>query len=413
MEKKMTQEFVTINVQRGKRSYTYRLSKDRYEVQVVQAEELLKDAGYIAPVERRELEGLLSKTDYLLYTNLERTKKRIQEFQEAEIPPLYDSRFDESHFPAIDFLIQFPTGIYQQRAAAAVRRKKQEIKGPGIIQPSTCRDIFAFRTLAFDGDTLSDYVIREFEDYGRTKDLKGLDSETIVKSDLLLLKYLEQALKHLAPGERSYTPFQEGSELKFLRKRFWHVDYDPGDRVRIAKDYSKRLEEGEAGLRVKTMLPRMKLFFPEILDNGYDLERTRLERVMRECSETGDYRGMPKIVLVDSKYGTQYIRELQGHVRAKSEELVAEDPLKIFEPLADMHQTMQIPSGLLYLEEFRSPITEKRIKVLSEMDDETFAAYFGSNHHRTASIGHRQHVGEGLLDTQFRSLLLDRYRVLK
>ena len=74
---------------------------------------------------------------------------------------------------------------------------------------------------------------------------------------------------------------------------------------------------------------------------------------------------------------------------------------------------MQIPYGLLYLEEFRGPITEKRTKVLGEMDHEQFAEYFGTSHHRTASIGHRQLVGEGLLDTQFRSLLMDRYRDLK
>ena len=261
----MTPELVTINVQKGKVRYTHTLSQERYQAQLRVAEDLLQDADYISPGERQELEGILNKKRILELTNPERTRKRIEQFKEAGVPPLYDPRFEtaEDSFPVLDFLMQFPTGIYQRRAAAQhAEARRLERKRVGRIIPSTLEDVFAFRTLAFDGDRLSDSVVGELEDYARTKDLGALDTDEVVKGDLLLLlKYLEQALKHLTPHGRQYESFQEGGDLSFLGRRFWHVSYTPEDRVRIAQDYARRVETCEPKLAIKKILPRMKYFF--------------------------------------------------------------------------------------------------------------------------------------------------------
>ena len=216
----------------------------------------------------------------------------------------------------------------------------------------------------------------------------------------------------MRPTERIYHSFDPQQPLDFLGDRFWHVQYHPEDRRRIAEEFKKRVEQHEDKIKKETFR-RMKILLPEIINlNDSDLEVAFNKKRMRECQTSHDYKGMPKIVLVDSRYGTEYSKTVEAHIAARCEAIVkGENPLKIFENIGNLHAEIKVPP-ILYLERFHDIVTTARIKALEEMSDNIFVEYFGSSPGRVLSLGHRQLTDNNYLDNRFRMLLLTRYNRL-
>ena len=396
----------------SKREFHYFIPQKKYEEQVAIAKELLGSdfEGYLSLEERMEAQGVLDKTNYFRNTVPKRTKRRVEEIKAAGFPPIFDSGIENplenSTYPILDVLIQLPSGKLFERY-----RRQDYLKSDTKHFASSREDILAFRTLAYDGSRLSTHVIRDILDYFGQKDFGETETRTILKADHIILKYLEASLRGVEPQEREYTKFDSSQPIDFIGKRFWHVQYTPEDRENIAREYKRRLESREIKKNYEHFR-RMKALFPEIIGlKESEIEVARNRSKMKEHKSQGDYRSMPQVVLVDHRYGTEYIDALRDHVMVECERVVADEPTGIFQPLKDMHQEFKIPTGLLYLEQFRDVVTAKRVDVLQRMDDQSFEDYF-QVHHRTASIGHRQLTNENLIDQQFRSLLLNRYAQL-
>lgn len=413
---------VTFNVKRPGRWYTLRMSKEKYDALAEEARALLSEEnnGYLAPWELMECSGFLEKTCSLETTDFLRANARIARLKNAGIPPLYEntgSVVPSSCFPVVDFMIQFPTGKLLKRWAGQQHQNRMNPRKSFTprIYPSSLDDILDFRTLAFDGDRLSPQVIREFIDYTSEKETGEVNNKTVTQADLLRLKYLELALSGIPPSERTYQSPTPG-DFSFIGSRFWHTQYTPEDRAKIAEEYVKCLQDGALRYNSKkNRHGRMRALFPEIVNIGKeDLKRIRNERTMEACRQEGDYTRMPSEVLLDGFYGSKYLEDLKGHVRGNLEQLMKEKgAFEAYGRLEDLHADLKMPNGALYLTEFRDIITAERLRVLNEMSDENFVALFG-NKGRFMSIGHRKEGSwkESLVDQQFRSALIQRYRSL-
>lgn len=415
----MVNELVTIVMHQGTpRECHYSLPQKKYDEQVTIAKELLGPEfdGYLSLEECIEAQGLLDKTNYFRNTNTECTKRRIEKIKAAGIPPIFDpgieSPIENSTYPVLDVLIQLPSGkLFEQFSRQQAFSRKIGMRRSPRIYASTMEDILAFRTLAYDGDKLSPHVVRDILDYFSQKDYGSHEASTILKVDYIRMKYLEASLRGVKPQERTYIRFDLSQSLNFIGKRFWHVRYTPEDRMSIVREYQRRIESRGYKLDWEHSR-RMKVLFPEILDiDDSELEMVRNKNRMKEHIQKGNFISMPQIVLVDHRYGTEYINALHDHVTRECDRVIAEEPTKIFQPIAEMHQEFKIPSGFLFLEPFRAIVTVKRIEVLQKMDEHSFIEYFHM-HPRRVSIGHRK-FSKDLIDRQFRSLLLDRYAQLK
>ncbi len=399
-----------------------RILSDKYEIQAAESRELLEGecSGYLSRTERAELQGFLNKTSILWHTNIARTKGRIKRLVDAGIPPIYNPQIENpiegSSFPVEDFLIQLPTGVLARRVAAQQVKRRGENKSDRFILviPSTLEDILAFRTLAFDGDSLSPQVIRDITNYVREKQGEDL-ATSLIRSDYLVLKHLEETLRYVAPGERAYKEFNEGKDLGFLAKRFWHTDYTQEDRIRIVRDFKTRIERRERIFRdhVTEYIERVGELFSNIID--IDLHRAKVTQNlarMAHHAQIGDYKGMPQVVLVDPTYEHYNFRQvLIDHVKRECDRLIVKDKLPIFSNINAMDVVLRIPRGLQYLKGFREVITQKRLEVLEGMSDSEFREYF-NNKDRVASLGHRQYASENSLDQRFREVLSHRYKTL-
>ncbi len=399
-----------------------RIPSDKYEIQAAEARELFEGeySGYLSRTERAELEGFLGKTLVLWHTNISRTKARIKRLVDVGIPPVYNPQIENpiegSAFPVEDFLIQLSTGaLTRKRAAQQIKNRRENRKNSFVpIFPSTLEDILAFRTLAFDGDSLSPQVIRDIASYVREKQGEDL-STSLIRNDYLVLKHLEETLRLVAPGERAYKEFNEGEDLGFLRKRFWHTDYTPEDRVRIVKDFKKRVENREKIFRdyATKHIERVRELFSDVID--IDLHRIKVTQNLARMAyhaQIGDYRGMPQVVLVDPIYEPYNFRQvLIDHVKREGDMLIVKDKLLLFSNINAMDVALRIPRGLQYLGDFREVVTQKRLEVLEGMSDSEFREYF-NNKDRVASLGHRQYASENSLDQRFREVLSHRYKTL-
>ncbi len=346
--------------------------------------------------------------------------KRAEDMIQAGIPPIFCKEFeaeDENPFPNVDFLLQFISGKYRKNQRSQIIRAKKSgaKKSPFVkITPSLNEDVTAFRTLAFDGDKISPQVYREINAFAKSHfRIEEGQKELVSRSDLLILKYLERALLELKPEERECDEYTEGDDLSFLKKELWHLRYTPEDRLNITNDYKRRLEGGERALTSnKKLFQNMQMLFPDVFPDEEILERARVEAKLVECRQLDDYRGMPLIVLVDPRFGTKYIEEVQDHLRKILDEISrSDDPFRLLNNIYDcLLGHLKIPYAFLALHEFRDLVTRARLSLLENMNDDDFRSNIGR--FQAMSLGHRQKMVYNLADIQLREVLVERAKNL-
>ncbi len=409
-----------VGVADTRRNLTRYIPRDVFEAHKAFAKRMLVEApGYLHAKERAECRAVVAEEAFFEFVKPERTEKRIGNMEQAGVPPIFQEELEggakKGSFPTVDFLLQFVSGNFRRRQVMQfVKAKKMGRRESAEVLPATVEDVMAFRTLAFDGDRVSPFVYREINDYVKTKFRVSADqAENIVRSDVLVLKYLEIALRDLDPQERSFKRYEEGTPLAFAEETMWHTSYTPADRERIIKDYLERLRnKAEDIVRNTKLLLRMKVLFPEFFPEEVDLEGLNLERIMTKHREECDYNNMPQIVLVDPRFGTRYIDELKGHIAACCQVVIdSGEGLRLFDNAKEIARRFKIPVTSICLPEFRDVLTSRRLQLLRKLDDDAFAARFKPQ--QIASVGHRRQGVYSLVDTQFRAEILQRAERLK
>ncbi len=409
-----------VSVTDPRRRLTRSIPKSVFDAHKAFAERMLNEnSGYLHARERVECKAVVAEEGFFELVNPEKTERRIGRIKQAGVPPIFqeelEGRTKAGPFPTVDFLLQFVSGNFRKRQIAQhihARYAGRKVS-TGII-PATVEDILAFRMMAFDGDRLSPLIYREINEYVKTKFRLSEDQvETIPRSDVLVLKYLEVALGGVKPRERSFETYSEGAPLTFAEETMWHTSYKPEDRERIINDYLTRLRNKVADIvRNKKLLGIMKVLFPDAFPEEVDLERLDLERRMTEHRAQGVYNNMPQIVLADPRFGTKYIDELKAHIAARCQEaLDSEESLSLFDNVNEIAERFRIPVTLFYLPEFRDVLTSIRLQLLRDTDDDTFATRFRPQ--QIVSLGHRQAGEYSLVDKQFRTEILQRAERLK
>lgn len=398
----------------------HKLPADEFRRQKEFAERMLaQHRDYLSANERYEMRMVAKEEGCLLSVKMESTERRITDLANAGVPPVFLEAFEgatrSGPFPVIDFVLEFVSGRYFKIAAVlGIKRKKGIVnRYDSVIRPALPTDVRDFRTRAFDGEKICPQLYREISNYIREHfNIPSDRAEEIAIHDQIVLKFLESALCGFPPGERVYSQYSEGEPLDFISKRMWYLSFSPEDRVRIVRDFVKRLREKESDLMKRNLLTRMAALFPDEIDlDELRLERLRLEKMIDDCEKLQDFTNMPEILLTDPNYGGRYVSLLKEHVRRKCTELSSSDPKALFTNLGFMPPLLLIPQGSQFIPDFRDVITAARLEAAMGMPDADFSDYF-RNHGRVASIGHSQRMCYSLIDIRFRDYLLGRVRDL-
>lgn len=383
------QQTVTLHISNRKGGITVQIPQQEYERQLEQAQALLhpSNAGYLAPVELLECRGLENLTAQFEETNPTLALRRIRRLQAAGIPPLYHQKVPANEFPIIDALIQLPTGKLHQRWTAqhtGAWKKGETEKHPRIV-PSTLDDIRDFRTMAFDGEKISEEARKSSAFYLAFKYSRRWSVEQAEQFVIPEFTRLERKLAHLAPNERTYQTLENG--LPDLDNLFWHVAYQPADRPSVAREYYRQVSQGEQKRNSKT-LAHLKFLFPKLMtatlddspDKGYQEEIIKLLAPDRLKEILEDY----------------LVRGLSGMETAT-----------LFGPKETIAEILRV-SGMQKSPIYRDVVASARLVRLATMSDEDFAALHPQAQY-PMSLGVVRSGEPTLAEKEFRDAYLSRY----
>ncbi len=226
---------------------------------------LLRNAsGHIFAQDRIALEmirdrGLMSKR-----FDMDQVKKRAREFDVAGVPPIfergYELEINGERFPAVDFVLEFVSGRYAGVDHTA-RRKKRIAHVP----PARLADVRHFRAYAFDGESISPQLLAELLEHVRNDfRVRTDDVARSLEHYRSIVDSLQQSLASMPDSGRLYKRYSGENPLGIIARRMWHLDYTLGDRERIAREFVKRVKNGDRRYSVHIM--NMSLLFPEIVD---------------------------------------------------------------------------------------------------------------------------------------------------
>ncbi|MAG91044.1 hypothetical protein CMO83_00030 [Candidatus Woesearchaeota archaeon] len=388
--------------------------------QVLAQEALDQFEGFLPPFNRRGLEALVTGfTDWNVNTPF--AMKMAQKLVDHSIPPFYSENFeivtgDGVAFPVIDQVILLGSGNFAKRIGQKVARQEsrfpdRERKDPFFLPSSRAEDVIDFAQKAYDHGEINPQLVRDLS--FRLSRSRATPENQRVYSDyqIAALEYLRERLIGLTPIPRTYSrEYQPGMDLSFLGKAsFWHIDFSPEDRVRIAQDFLERKVKTNS-LRGETV-ERMSLLFPQVFADRrvVQLETQRVRDRYAECFTGNPNYKVPPEVLVDPQFKDlkdDYLQRVEAYIG----NIARTNPDLLLSNIENIAKMPSSPQFLTYAGPVAAIIHKHRLNLLHSMDDQQFMSRF-DDPHKMASFAGRKFFPEAMANATH-TYVVERYRSL-
>lgn len=219
---------------------------------------LKKRAGYFFTDDLHRLLDTTKGEDVLLARDFARIKRRAVAFQEAGIPPIFDSRY-QIGFPTVDFIIQY---VITTTSACHDPRHMM----PRRVAMATVDQVRTFRTLAFNAEgAIEQALVREIVSYTRGSFVFQND-----ETRAFVLEHLEEALTFLGPTlramppePRTYLAVELDHAETFIDRRLWYLSVPDDQRQVLVQAFLDGLKTTVTSKQLRILRERVVLPFPE------------------------------------------------------------------------------------------------------------------------------------------------------